>query len=713
MTYNPMYSRQRADFVAATEAEVQPLVDLAQAWAEGTLPGGAGTKSAKGWSEVSEAEADAAALSAAAAQAGVDNYFATIAAGVAGTAVDGFFASAESGSTRIYKRTGTSPFYVDQGDAAAPATKALLAAPDGAGLVGFSQSGAGAVARTAEAKLLETVSVTDFGAVGDGTLHTVAEWIVPGALGRYANLSALQVDYPHVTGTDDPIDWAAIQSAINYAASIGSRTVFFPKGKNKTSGTPYNIGSKTISIPRGELKLVGQKYTQIKKTGVGAFFDIPVQGYGFEAEGLWLLGTNVNGQYGFLFSGEFNGTYQQGVLQAHIHDCWFEAVGKKETVDETAGGAILVTSQTLGLKVEGNICSQGGFLIRVEAGSDGVQIRHNVSNVSRSVAVQMINTTGAGAVEIAQNNLANVGGAVFLKNAGYCNVYGNESIPGESEAGALGAVVKRTINGDGSVSLTENAATGVSASFWLDLVQSPTVNSNLCAYSGSAQDADYGFYFSARQALAFVSNNFVDAATLKAIRVQSGQPLALVNNRTSSLNGGDVYSEPNHRGIIHNYLQTTPSYAQRQGFGTETPIAPFEFSGSAAAPVGGVGTVRVSNSANPNQGIALGWDSSTTAGYIYAYTVGVGYSNFRLGSATLVQGYSGDTSFIVQGGATQGSNIFRIRNNAGTTFLQVGPTGTISASQLATYADNTSALAGGLVAGNLYRTATGQLHVVY
>ena len=31
MTYSPMYSRQRADFVAATEAQVQPLVTAAEA----------------------------------------------------------------------------------------------------------------------------------------------------------------------------------------------------------------------------------------------------------------------------------------------------------------------------------------------------------------------------------------------------------------------------------------------------------------------------------------------------------------------------------------------------------------------------------------------------------------------------------------------------------------------------------------------------------
>lgn len=530
---------------------------------------------------------------------------------------------------------------------------------------------AGAVAQTVQTKLEQYVSVEDFGAVGDGVTN----------------------------------DAAAIQAAINYAASNGSKTVLFAQGKNQTTGAAYNLGSTTISIPAGEMKLVGQKYTQIRKTGTGAFFNIPVQGYGFEAEGLWLVGTNVDGQYGFLFSGAFNGSYMQGILQAHIHDCWFEAVGKKETVTEAAGGAILVTSQNLGLKVEGNICSQGGYLVRVETGCDGVQIRHNTSNISRSVAVQMIDTIGAGAVEISQNNLANVGGAVFLKNAGYCNVFGNESIPGESEAGALGAVVKRTINGDGSVSLTEDAVTGISASFWIDLVQSPTVNSNLGAYSGIAQDADYGFYFSARQALAFVSNNFVDSPTLKAIRVQTGQPLALVNNRTSSLNGGDVYSDPRHPGIIHNYLQTTPSYAQRQGFGTESPIAPFEFSGSAAAPTLGVGTVRISNAANTNQGIAMGWDSTTTTGYLYSYTVGVGYSNFRLGSNTTVLGYSGDTTFVVQAGASQGSNIFRVINNAGTNIFAISPTG------IGVFADNAAATAGGLTVGQIYRTSAGVLAV--
>jgi hypothetical protein len=54
------------------------------------------------------------------------------------------------------------------------ASSAALAASSGAALVGFVQSGAGAVARTAQDKARETVSVKDFGAVGDGVTDDTA-----------------------------------------------------------------------------------------------------------------------------------------------------------------------------------------------------------------------------------------------------------------------------------------------------------------------------------------------------------------------------------------------------------------------------------------------------------------------------------------------------------------------------------------------------------
>lgn len=63
---------------------------------------------------------------------------------------------------------GTQVFY----RASVPDADALrneLAASGGSALVGFIQAGGGAVARTAQSKLRETVSVLDFGAVGDGS----------------------------------------------------------------------------------------------------------------------------------------------------------------------------------------------------------------------------------------------------------------------------------------------------------------------------------------------------------------------------------------------------------------------------------------------------------------------------------------------------------------------------------------------------------------
>ena len=87
-----------------------------------------------------------------------------------------------------------------------------LASSAGSSLVGFIQSGTGAVARTVQDKARESVSVKDYGAVGDG----VAD------------------------------DTAAIQAAINSLSADNSNvfftkggTVIFPPGKYRTTNTIY------------------------------------------------------------------------------------------------------------------------------------------------------------------------------------------------------------------------------------------------------------------------------------------------------------------------------------------------------------------------------------------------------------------------------------------------------------------------------------------
>lgn len=87
---------------------------------------------------------------------------------------------------------------------------ATLSAPTGSGGVGYQASGTGAVARTVLAKLRERVSVTDFGAAGNGSAD----------------------------------DTAAIQNAIN----SGARTVWFPRGQYRTTAP--------IRVPSG-IQLLG------------------------------------------------------------------------------------------------------------------------------------------------------------------------------------------------------------------------------------------------------------------------------------------------------------------------------------------------------------------------------------------------------------------------------------------------------------------------
>lgn len=93
------------------------------------------------------------------------------------------------------------------------ATLAQLAASGGSALVGFIQSGAGAQARTVQAKLRDTVSVKDFGAVGNGVVD----------------------------------DTAAIQAAINAVAALGGGHVYIPRG-NYLLNTGLTISSPSTHI---------------------------------------------------------------------------------------------------------------------------------------------------------------------------------------------------------------------------------------------------------------------------------------------------------------------------------------------------------------------------------------------------------------------------------------------------------------------------------
>lgn len=131
----------------------------------------------------------------------------------------------QDGASNVSDSDGVVEFYIADGDHyvevdsiqsifEVDVLRQDLANPNmGAAMVRFNPGYGSAEGRTVSSKISESVSTQDFGAIGDGVLHPVQEWIDSG---RYESLSGIQADYPFVTSLSDSIDWAATQAFFNY-----------------------------------------------------------------------------------------------------------------------------------------------------------------------------------------------------------------------------------------------------------------------------------------------------------------------------------------------------------------------------------------------------------------------------------------------------------------------------------------------------------------
>jgi hypothetical protein len=123
---------------------------------------------------------------------------------------------------------------------------AYLSTISDSALLSYLPLGTGALSRTVRSKLNESVSVKDFGAIGDGSSHPVSGWCTYAGGTRYtaanasACLTAVQADYSFVAAVSEQMDAVAAQAAIN-AASIGG-TLYFPLGS-------YITNALTIAKP--------------------------------------------------------------------------------------------------------------------------------------------------------------------------------------------------------------------------------------------------------------------------------------------------------------------------------------------------------------------------------------------------------------------------------------------------------------------------------
>jgi hypothetical protein len=122
--------------------------------------------------------------------------------------------------------------------AAIAALTASLASSSGSSMIGFIQAGTSAVATTAQTKMRETISVKDFGAVGDDT-HD---------------------------------DTTNIQAAINYANTIGG-DVYFPPGIYKiTNGLTINNSGDILDVYKASM--YGDSSSSARIHGMAGSYDM-------------------------------------------------------------------------------------------------------------------------------------------------------------------------------------------------------------------------------------------------------------------------------------------------------------------------------------------------------------------------------------------------------------------------------------------------------
>ena len=162
--------------------------------------------------------------------------------------------------------------------------RGALAASGGSSLVGFIQSGTGAVARTVQDKARESVSVLDFGAVGDGVTDDTAALV-------FAKL-----------------------------ASDAGTMVTFPKGTYLTSAPiTFTIEPNWIGSKGTRIKLTASASYVIYVNGTGGNIygavleNFIIDGGGFAADGLLL--KNV-------ISSKFNNILCTNVTASGLHLAW-------------------------------------------------------------------------------------------------------------------------------------------------------------------------------------------------------------------------------------------------------------------------------------------------------------------------------------------------------------------------------------------------------
>jgi hypothetical protein len=286
--------------------------------------------------------------------------------------------------------------------AAIAALTASLASSSGSSMIGFIQAGTSAVATTAQTKMRETISVKDFGAVGD----------------------------------DAADDTTKIQAAINYANTVGG-DVYFPPGVYRiTNGLTINnsgdvsarikaslYGDSSASVLIRGMPGTYDMLTITGGTGAGAESHQVIRGLFFVKEdyvGFCVGGDNLaflsledvccyNGEYAF---------YATDVLSSVFYNCIFRQakIGMRaEYTNFSYPNALTMVGCVIGNNQDAGIWIVGGTNFNMFGGS----VESNgITGVSATKFGVLLNNSGVqGSVS------GNFSGVYFENNKGTADVW--------------------------------------------------------------------------------------------------------------------------------------------------------------------------------------------------------------------------------------------------------------------------------------------------
>jgi len=132
----------------------------------------------------------------------------------------------------------------------------------GDALIGFRQSGAGAVSRTVHDKLAEAISVLDYGATGDGATDDTT-----------AIRNALAASSPTPTSRQVAVYFPSGTYIVSEGIDITSRRIIGepPRFGGQVGGSIIKVANSVAPFPGGVLNSFGVDYAPIPRVGGGMF----------------------------------------------------------------------------------------------------------------------------------------------------------------------------------------------------------------------------------------------------------------------------------------------------------------------------------------------------------------------------------------------------------------------------------------------------------